>query len=53
VFPDVVRDPGTGNGDHNCGGGFSSSSVVGSEPPGLTGEGQSSVEGGELRSYFY
>jgi len=53
AFPDIVRGPGTSNGDHDCGGGFSSSSVVGSQPSGLSGEGQSSVESGELRSYFY
>jgi len=53
AFPDIVRGPGTSNGDHGRGGGFSSSSVVGSKPPGLTGEGQSSVESGELRSYFH
>jgi len=53
AFPDIVRGPGASNGDHNCGGGFSSSSVVSSKPSGLTGEGQSSVESGELRSYFY
>ena len=44
AFPDIVRGPGTSNGDHNCGGRFSSSSVVGSKPSGLAGEGQSSVE---------
>jgi len=53
AFPDIVRGPGTSNGDHDCGGGFSSSRVVGGKPPGLTGEGQSSVESAELRSYFY
>jgi len=53
AFPDIVRGPGTCNGDHDCGGGFSSSSVVGSKPSGLTGEGHSSVESGELCSYFY
>jgi len=53
AFPDIVRGPGTRNGDHDRGGGFSSSSVVGSKPPGLTGEGQSSVESGELCSNFY
>jgi len=53
AFPDIVRGPGTSNGDHDGGGGFSSSSVVSSKPPGLTGEGQSCVESGELRSYFY
>ena len=53
AFPDIVRGPGTSNGDYDRGGGFSSSSVVGSEPPGLTGEGQSSVESRELRSYLY
>jgi len=53
AFPNIVRSPGTSNGDHDCGGGFSSSCVVGSEPSGLTGEGQTSVESGELCSYFY
>jgi len=53
AFSDIVRGSGTSNGDPDCGGGFSSSSVIGSKPPGLTGEGQSSVENGELRSYFY
>jgi len=52
AFSDIVRSPGTSNGDHDCGGGFSSSSVVGSKPSGLTGEGQSSVESGELCSYL-
>ena len=50
AFTDIVRRPGTSNCDHDCGGGFSSSSVVGSKPPGLTGEGQPSVESGELHS---
>ena len=48
--PNIVRSPGTSNGGHDCGGGFSSSCVVCSEPSGLTGEGQSSVERGELCS---
>ena len=52
AFPDIVRAPGTSNGDHVCGGRFSSSCVVGSKPSGLTGEGQSSVESGELCSYL-
>jgi len=53
AFPDIVRGPGTRNGDHDGGAGFSSPSVVGSKPSGLTGEGQSSVESRELCSYFY
>jgi len=53
AFPDIVRSPGASNGDHDCGGRFASSSVVGSDPSGLTGEGQSSVESGKLRSYFH
>jgi len=53
AFPDIVRGPGASNADHDCGGRFSSSSVVGSKPSGLTSEGQSNVESGELRRYIY
>jgi len=53
AFPDIVRSPGTSNGDNDCEGGFCSSSVIGSKPSGLSGEGQSSVEGGELCSYLH
>jgi len=53
AFRELVRRPGTSNGDHDCGGGFSSSCIVGSEPSGLTGEGQSSVESGVLCSNFH
>jgi len=50
AFSDIVRSPGTSNGDHDCEGRLASSRVVGSKPSGLTGEGQSSVESGELGS---
>ena len=55
MFPDIDRSPGTSNGDHDCGGRFASSSVVGSEPSELTSEGQStgSVESGELSRDFH
>jgi len=35
AFSDIVRGPGTRNGDHDCGGGFSSSTVISSKLSGL------------------